>query len=183
MAFLTGHLLVASPHLLDPNFVKTVVLLVQHNKEGALGLVINRPVDKNVQDLWREVGGGPCESKQSVFLGGPVPGPLMAVHDYAKVGELEILPGIFFSASKPNLDVLVAQSKHDYKICIGNSGWGAGQLENELEEGAWLSLPATTEYLFQESADLWHIVSRQIGRSMLESMLNIKNIPTDPRVN
>ena len=183
MAFLTGHLLVASPHLLDPNFVKTVVLLVQHNKEGALGLVINRPIDKNVQVLWREVGGGPCESLQPVFLGGPVPGPLMAVHGFAEAGELEILPGVFFSASKPNLDTLVAQTVHPYKIFVGNSGWGAGQLENELQEGAWLSLSAAAEDLFQESTELWRLVSRRIGRSMLESMLNIKEIPDDPRVN
>ena len=183
MPFLTGHLLVASPHLLDPNFVKAVVLLVQHNKDGALGLVVNRPIDKNVQDLWREVGGGPCESQQPVHLGGPVPGPLMAVHGHAKAGELEILPGIFFSASKPNLDILVAQTRHPYKIFIGNSGWGGGQLENELEEGAWLSLSATKEYLYHESTELWHLASREIGRSMLESMLNIKDIPKDPRVN
>ena len=183
MPFLTGHLLVASPHLLDPNFVKTVVLLVQHNKDGALGLVINRPIDKNVQDLWREVGGGPCQSRQPVHLGGPVPGPLMAVHGCADAGELEILPGIFFSAAKQNLDTLVAQTSHPYKIFIGNSGWGAGQLENELEEGAWLSLSATAEYLYHESTELWRLVSRHLGRSMFESMLNIKDIPEDPRVN
>jgi len=183
MPFMTGDLLVASPHLLDPNFVKTVVLLVQHNKDGALGLVINRPIDKNVQDLWREVGGGPCESRQPVYLGGPVPGPLMAVHSHAAAGELEILPGIFFSASKQNLDILVAQTFHPYKICIGNSGWGAGQLENEIEEGVWLSLAATTEYLFHDSTELWRLASRHIGRSMLESMLNIKDIPKDPQVN
>jgi putative transcriptional regulator len=183
MPFLTGHLLVASQNLLDPNFVKTVVLLVQHGKEGALGLVLNRPIDKNVQDLWREVGGGPCVSQQPVYLGGPVPGPLMAVHDHPDAGELEIMPGIFFSASKQNLDILVAQTLHPYKIFIGNSGWGAGQLENELEEGAWLSLSATAEHLFQDSTELWHLVSRSIGRSMLESMLNIKDIPENPRLN
>ena len=97
--------------------------------------------------------------------------------------ELEIFPGIYFSAAKPNLDVLVAQTNQPYKIFIGNSGWGAGQLENEIEEGAWLSLAGTTEFLFHESADIWHIVSRQIGRSMLETMLNIKETPDDPRMN
>jgi putative transcriptional regulator len=183
MAFLTGQLLAASPHLLDPNFVKTVVLLVQHSQEGALGLVINRPIGKTVQELWREVGGGPCESRQPVYLGGPVPGPLMAVHGCAEAGELEIMPGIFFSASKQNLDILVAQTKHPYKIFIGNSGWGAGQLEGEIQEGAWLSIADSAEYLFHESTELWNLVSRQIGRSMIESMLNISDIPDDPRVN
>jgi putative transcriptional regulator len=183
MPFLTGQFLVASPHLLDPNFVKTVVLLVQHTKEGALGVVINRPIDKNVQDLWREIGGGPCLSQQPVYLGGPVPGPLMAVHGLAEAAELEILPGIYFSASKQNLDQLVAQTDRPYKIFIGNAGWGAGQLENEIEEGAWLSSPATPDSLFRESDDLWSLVSRHIGRTVLESMLNIKDMPEDPRVN
>jgi putative transcriptional regulator len=183
MAFLTGHLLVASSHLLDPNFAKSVVLLVQHTKDGALGLVINRPIDKTVQDLWREVGGGPCESRQPVYLGGPVPGPLMAMHGIAEAGELEVLPGLFFSASKQNLDLLVAQTEKPYKIFVGNSGWSAGQLENEIQEGAWLSIASASEYLFQESSDIWRLVSRQIGRSMLETMLNITETPDDPRVN
>jgi putative transcriptional regulator len=96
---------------------------------------------------------------------------------------LEIASGIYFSASKQNLDYLVAQTKYPYKIFIGNSGWGAGQLEGELEEGAWLSIEGTIEYLFHDSTEIWHLVSRQIGRTMLESMLNITEIPDDPRVN
>jgi putative transcriptional regulator len=183
MASLTGQLLAASPHLLDPNFVKTVVLMVQHTGEGALGLVLNRPIGKNVQELWREIGGGPCDSVQPVFLGGPVPGPLMAVHCCRKFAELEIASGIYFSASKQNLDYLVAQTKYPYKIFIGNSGWGAGQLESEVEEGAWLSIEGTIEYLFHDSTEVWQLVSRQIGRTMLETMLDITEIPEDPRVN
>jgi putative transcriptional regulator len=183
MSSLTGQFLVASQHLLDPNFVKTVVLLVQHGKEGALGVVVNRPIDKTVQDLWREVGGGPCDSQEPVYLGGPVPGPLMAIHCNAAYSELDILPGIFFSASKQNLDALVAQTGRPYKIIVGNSGWGAGQLESEIEDGSWLTLPATAELLFLDSATFWDVVSRRIGRSMLETVLKLKDIPEDPTVN
>jgi putative AlgH/UPF0301 family transcriptional regulator/chaperonin cofactor prefoldin len=123
------------------------------------------------------------EDDMDTMFEGVHPNPLMAVHCLAEAAELEILPGVFFSASKQNLDTLVAQTEQPYKIIIGNSGWGAGQLENELQEGAWLSTPATAEYLFHDSTELWNLVSRQIGRSMLESMLKIKEIPDDPRMN
>jgi putative transcriptional regulator len=183
MASLAGHFLVASQSLLDPNFVRSVVLLVQHTEQGALGVVVNRPISKNVQDLWREVGGGPCTNTQPVYLGGPVPGPLMAVHGNAALGEVQIIPGLFFSASKQNLDALVSQSEGSLKIFVGHSGWGSGQLEQELQQGAWLTVPSTPDLVFFDSSELWATVSRLIGREMMQSMLNIKNIPDDPRVN
>jgi putative transcriptional regulator len=183
MASLAGHLLVASQNLLDPNFVKTVVLLVQHNEEGALGVVVNRPISKSVQDLWREVGGGPCSNTQPVYLGGPVPGPLMAVHRLDSLAEIEIIPGLFFSASKPKLDALVMRSDPALKIFIGHSGWGPGQLDDEMNQGAWLTMPTDVETVFLNSDELWVTVSRLIGREMMQSMLHIKNIPDDPTVN
>jgi putative transcriptional regulator len=183
MASLAGHLLVASVHLLDPNFIKSVVLLVQHSDQGALGVVVNRPINKSVQDLWREVGGGPCSNTQPVYLGGPVPGPLMAVHREELFSEMQIIPGVFFSASKQSLDALVMRSDPDLKIFVGHSGWGPGQLDQELEQGAWLSMPATMEFVFFDSSELWQTVSRHIGRSMIQSMLHIKEILDDPTVN
>jgi len=183
MSSLTGHLLVASPQLLDPNFVKAVILLVQHSKQGSLGLVLNRPISKNVQDLWREVGGGACTNTQSVFLGGPVPGPLMAVHCEESLSEMRILPGLFFSASKPNLDALVAKSKSTVKIFVGHSGWGPGQLDEELKQGAWLTMPAALDLVFFDHSEIWQTASRHIGKEMLQSMLQIKNMPEHPTLN
>ena len=183
MKSLEGHLLVASPHLLDPNFVKTVVLLIQHSDQGTLGVVVNRPTSKTVKEVWHEVGDAPCESGRPIFLGGPVPGPLMAVHTEASLAELEILPGVFFAAKKTNLDRLVLQQECTCKIFVGHAGWGPGQLENELEEGAWLTTPATVDYVFYDGGDLWAEVSQHIGQSLLQTMLNIKHIPPDPSLN
>ncbi len=183
MASLAGHFLVASQNLMDPNFVRSVVLLVQHTDQGALGVVLNRPIGKSVQDLSREVGGGPCTNTQPVYLGGPVPGPLMAVHSQDSLGEVQIIPGLFFSASKQNLDALVMRPEPTLKIFIGHSGWGPGQLDAELEQGAWLTAPSTPELVFFDSSELWVSVSRLIGREMMQSMLHIKNIPDDPTVN
>jgi putative transcriptional regulator len=183
MDSLEGKFLLASQKLLDQNFVKTVVLMVQHNNQGALGVVVNRPTSKNVQELWREVGDSPCESTRPVHLGGPVSGPIMSVHTSAKLAEIEIIPGVFFAAKKQHLDELVLQRDRPFKIFVGHAGWGPGQLEGELEAGAWHILPATAEYVFYEDENLWEQASRQIGRSVLESMLDIKEVPEDPSLN
>jgi putative transcriptional regulator len=183
MSSLAGQLLAASQSLADPNFARTVVLLVQHTEEGALGVVLNRPISKSVQDLWREVGGGPCANTQPVYLGGPVPGPLMAVHQDESLSEIEIVPGLFFSASKQNLDALVTRSDGALKIFVGHSGWGPGQLEQEFEQGSWLTVPGTPEFVFFDSSEIWQTVTRLIGREMLQSMLHIKEMPDDPTVN
>ena len=117
MESLEGQLLLASPQLLDPNFVRTVVLLVEHNDMGALGLVINRPTGKTVQELWKQVGESPCESQQPVHLGGPVSGPLMAIHTADGLAEMEIAEGVFFAAKKQNLDELVRRDVPFQALC------------------------------------------------------------------
>ncbi len=178
-----GHLLIASPQLLDPNFAKTVVLLIQHSDQGALGVVLNRPTSKTVKELWKEVGNAPCETEGHVWLGGPVSGPLVAVHANQFFAEFEILPGVFFTAKKENLDNLVLQQNDPLMIFFGQAGWGPGQLDNEIRAGGWLTLPATAEYVFYGGEDLWEKVSQKAAQTTLQSMLNIKHFPQDPSVN
>lgn len=183
MESLAGHLLVASPQLTDPNFGRSLVLLIEHNREGALGVIVNRPMGKSIQELWREVGSAPCYSQQPVYLGGPVPGPLMSLHTKPHLAEAQPAPGVFFAAKKHNLDQLVLSEDPSYKIFLGHSGWGAGQLEGELHEGAWRTLPATPDYVFSTDETLWDIVFRQLGQTLLKSILNVKELPPDPMVN
>lgn len=183
MDSLEGHFLFASPRLMDNNFVHTVVLLIQHNDQGALGVVINRPTTKTVKELWKEVGKSPCKSELPVYLGGPVAGPLMALHNDESLAEIEVAPGVYFAAKKPNLDSLVLHGKEKFKMFVGHAGWGPGQLESELEEGAWLTMPATAEYVFYDGSDLWEQVSRQLHASMLVEVLKIKHVPDDPSMN
>jgi len=183
MESLAAHFLVASPQLLDPNFVKTVVLMIQHNEEGALGVVLNRPGDKTVAQLWEEVSGAPCQLGEPICLGGPVPGPLLAVHTNQFFAEMEILSGVFLAASKKHLDDLMLQEGDPIKVFLGHAGWGPGQLEQELNAGAWLTMPATVEYIFCDASDLWETVTREIGRSTLQSILHLKHVPKDPSTN
>ncbi len=183
MESFAGHFLVASPRLRDPNFAKTLVLLVDHDEEGAFGVVVNRAVGKTIQDLWREVGSAPCRSRRPIYLGGPVPGPLISLHTKAELSEMEPVPGVFLSAKKENLDRLVLDEESAYKVFVGHSGWGAGQLENELGQGAWRVLPATADNILSTADDLWETIFRQLGRSLLQSMLKVSDLPSDPSVN
>ena len=183
MESLEGHLLIASSQLADPNFARSLVLLIQHGEEGAFGVVINRPTGKTLQELWREVGSAPCNSHQPVYVGGPVPGPLMSLHSRPNLMEMEVIPGVFFAAKKRHLDELVLDEEPSYKIFLNHAGWGAGQLEEELRQGAWHPLAATVEHVFSTADDLWDAVFRQISGSLLKSILNLKDLPADPRIN
>jgi len=184
MKSLKGYFLVASPHLQDPNFVRTVVLLVHHSDEGAFGVVLNRPTDSTVRELWEKVSNSPCGSDQRVHLGGPVSGPLMAVHTDASLAELEIIPGVYFAAQRDHLESLIRQQQHAFRLFVGHSGWGSGQLENELKQGAWFTTPATAEFVFYPDADeLWRRVTQHVGQTILTDMLKLKGVPKDASMN
>jgi putative transcriptional regulator len=184
MNSLKGYVLVASPQLLDPNFVRTVVLMLHHSEEGAFGVVLNRPAENTVKQLWEKVGEGTCENEQLVNVGGPVSGPLMALHTDASAAEMEVVPGLYFAAQRENLERLIQDDKQPVRVFVGHAGWGEGQLERELKQGAWLTSPAAAEYVFfQPDVDLWKKVTKHIGDRLLTTSLGIKRLPNDPSLN
>jgi len=107
----------------------------------------------------------------------------MAVHTLLALADAEILPGVYFAAEKDKLQSLVARADEPFRVFVGHAGWGGGQLEGELEQGAWLTMPATADDIFYNDTDLWEKVTKNIGKSVLQSMLNIKEVPDDPSVN
>jgi putative transcriptional regulator len=187
MKSLEGHFLIASPGLLDPNFAQTIVLMIQHNEQGALGLIVNRPSSKTLAELWQEVGDEPCSSDRSVYLGGPVPGPLMALHGAADLAELDVCEGVYFSARKELLDQLVQRDDVPLKVFVGHAGWAPGQLEKELEVGGWITAPAGTSEVFSPAGSTWqHLLERhgpQPKPGCVAEMLDIRRVPPDPSVN
>lgn len=184
MKSLQGQLLVASPHLLDTNFSRTVVLMVQHQPQGALGLVLNRPGPWRVHELWEKVGKGACPSTAPVGLGGPVEGPLMAVHQQPLFADAEVYPGLYFATRTDFLEKIVARTDGVFRLFVGFAGWGAGQLETELTAGGWLTAPAENRLIFDtDTADIWKVVIEGIGSELMQSSLRIKNRPPDPTVN
>jgi putative transcriptional regulator len=183
MESLRAHLLVASPKLPDPNFYRSVVLMIQHTDEGALGVVLNRPTNVTVGEVWEQIGEAPCESVEPINLGGPVEGPLLALHQHKKYSEGEVLPGVYLATQKDNLRRIVAQTKRPYRLFSGYAGWGGGQLEGELKLGGWLTTPATLDDVFGAGDELWKNVADKIGRQILGPAAKTKHVPHDPTLN
>lgn len=182
MSSLKGHLLIASPQLSDPNFQRTVVLLIEHNQDGAFGVVLNRPSDTTVQEVWEQVGQDPTDSLETINVGGPVPGPLLALHGAGPLSESEVMPGIHLSTQRDALDQLV-RGQGTFRLFSGYAGWGGGQLETELTQGGWITRQANRDYIFYSQDDLWERVTKDITDEVLRPILKATHIPMDPTCN
>jgi putative transcriptional regulator len=182
MKSLQGEFLVASPHLPDPNFYRTVVLMIQHDAEGAFGVVLNRPGERTVAEIWEAVGEEPTDCPQPVYLGGPVEGPLLALHRCQDCSQCEILPGLFMATDKDHLRRIV-NLPEDFRIFCGYSGWGPGQLESELEIGGWLTSPASVDDIFLPGEEMWKQISGRIGLEILGSTIGRQPVPEEPWLN
>jgi putative transcriptional regulator len=150
---LRGRYLIAGRHLKDPNFFRTVVLLVEHNEAGSMGLVLNRPTAVEVSQALSGHFELP-EAHDSVYSGGPVePQALFLLHDAAEQagGELPVLPGLFVGANADVFEKIVTTATATgvrYRVFSGCAGWGSGQLEGELARGDWHVAPAETKDIF-----------------------------------
>lgn len=151
----------ASPLLLDPNFLHTVVLLVEHDEHGAMGVILNRPLPltlakiceeslidySGVEDAtaWR---GGPVDPQRGIILvRGGLPAEEDTVLDFTD----------FVSFRKDLLESLMLDPGATFRLFLGYSGWGPGQLDAEMEQGAWVRTPLNPEWLLtSEPKGLWH---------------------------
>jgi putative transcriptional regulator len=183
MKSLRGNLLIASPELLDPNFFRSVVLVVEHGTDGAFGLILNRRTNRDLKELWDKLSQQACPSRLPLDLGGPVPGPLMAVHTQMMHSDVEVLPGVYFSMQKQELDELVGSDVKPLRVFIGHAGWAGGQLEGEIGSGDWIITPATYEYVFHNEEDLWRKVTGDLVSQSIQPALRIKHVPSDPTHN
>jgi putative transcriptional regulator len=185
MKSLEGHLLIASPRLLDPNFFRTVVLMVRHDEDGALGLVLNKPSSKSVRELWEQISSTPCEHNRLIHIGGPVSGPLMALHDEPSLSEVEVLPGVYFTSDSQQIEELIARKGVELTLFYGYAGWGEGQLESELATGSWYTLPAKREHILagESAMELWREVLAEVQKQFFASTLRIQHLPDEPELN
>jgi putative transcriptional regulator len=152
---LTDHLLVAMPSLRDPFFAHSVVYLMQHNENGAFGIVINHPIKMDMSEVLDQLGiddERPSTAVQDVLAGGPVEKEKgFVLHDAEPTwpSSMAIRPGLTLTTSK---DILQAIGSNTgplrYLVALGCSGWSPGQLEKEIRENSWFTCPATDEILF-----------------------------------
>lgn len=167
---LRGKCLVAAAHLRDPNFYKTVVLLVEHGEHGAMGLVINRPSSILVRNALAGHFDLP-DSDDLVFCGGPVePAALLILHNAEDLSgeERAIVPGVFICSTAETFAEVVNRSSGpendlQYRIFSGCAGWAAGQLEGEIARGDWFMGSGCRDMIFHEDPyAMFDLVKQQI---------------------
>jgi len=161
---LRGHLLIAGPALVDPNFWRSVVLVGEHSEDGALGVILNRASEATVDEAVPELA-VLVDDIGSIHVGGPVqPSAIVVLADFVepeRAGSL-VLDSVGFLPSEVDPDALGELRKA--RVYAGYAGWGPGQLDDELEEGSWIVEPALPEDVFTpEPEGLWSDVLRRKG--------------------
>ena len=163
IASLTGQLLIASPDIGDPRFAHTVILMVKHDKDGALGITINRPVgEKSIASLLEAQGEDVSDIKGTlrIFAGGPVQPELgFVVHsaEYKRDETLAVDGRVAMTASRQILrDIGHNRGPEKTLFALGYAGWGPGQLEGELARHDWFTAPEEPKLIFDDDrANLW----------------------------
>lgn len=185
MKSLKGHLLLAKESLLDPHFARSVVLIFDHNEYGAAGIILNRPLATTVGEIARRAFDYPSDWQKPLNMGGPVSGPFAAAHTIKEMADLEVMPGVYGALLPEHLQQLIRKQQEPTLFVLNYSGWGPGQLEQEIIEDSWDVMPAKPEHIFySEENDLWELCRTDLERSQtLQSALGIKIKPLDPRMN
>jgi putative transcriptional regulator len=174
--FLTGQLLIAMPAMEDPRFAQSVIYLCAHTSEGAMGLVLNRPLQRpKFDDLLRQLEVAPVPPARRIRLcaGGPMDnarGFVLHTTDWTGEGSLHVNESLALTAS---LDVLKAIAEghgpREGLLALGYAGWGPGQLDAEIQQNAWLSVPADETIVFDGDHDTkWR---RALGKLNIDPLL------------
>lgn len=177
---LTNQLLIAMPGMADPNFSTTVTLVCEHNDDGALGIVINRPTALKLGGLFEQLSvedADPDVADDPVMSGGPVGierGFVLHDPEHRYESTLEVSEEICLTLSRDILDAMATGAGPERTlVALGYAGWGAGQLEEEMLANSWLHVPATSEIVFETPfAERWNSAARTLG-------IDISAMPTD----
>jgi len=177
-----GTLLIADPFLKDPNFMRTVVFLCDHQAEGSIGFVINRRYEKNIGELITDLE--MCNFP--VYYGGPVQrDTLHFLHQCPHLieGGVEITNGIYWGGNFEQVADLIKKGELEagmIRFYLGYSGWGEEQLDNEMNEKTWLTTQGNPKLVFHKNISLiWQDALKQIG-GQYEQLINY---PIDPQLN
>ncbi len=168
---LTNHFLIAMPTLMDPNFHQTVTYICAHGPEGAMGIVINRPLGIDLAEVLSQMDLEPSTpdiGARPVFEGGPVQTDRgFVLHRPASTwnSTIEVNAELGVSTSRDILEAMArGEGPVDTLVALGYAGWGAGQLERELAENAWLSGPADLDIVFRAAPEArWRAAARLLG--------------------
>lgn len=187
--YVQGQALVASPYLTDPNFLRSVVYVLRHDEDGAIGLLLNRPLGTTIGSLLEHLTEVPLHNDLPVYYGGPVDGPLMMLQ---RKLSTECGTSMYVASDQERiLQVCSGESQANggepevelYRVFDGYSGWSAGQLDAELRSGGWLLWDIPADQVFGDPETLWQHAIRQIGRDILAGGIDPSKMPEDPAFN
>lgn len=177
-----GKVLISEPSLRDLYFKRSVVLLVDHNEEGSFGLILNKPVEIDLNKVIKDFP----DFNAKVYLGGPVnTDSLFVLH---KLGDkvkksIEVIDGLYWGGDMDTIIELAASKlidPDDIRFYVGYSGWGAKQLNDELKENSWfVAIPKIDKILSKRADQMWEDLMRTLG----EDYAIWANYPSDPMLN
>ena len=158
---LKSHFLIAMPRMADPSFAETLTIICEHSSDGALGVIVNRPTDLTLGEIFKQVGihqpKAQSHSAEAVYAGGPVAverGFVLHSGERHWEASLDIDEGLQLTTSR---DILIAMAHEEGPqsalVALGYAGWGAGQLEREMTDNAWLTCKANPAIIFQTPFD------------------------------
>lgn len=204
---LVGNLLVASTLVTESVFTRGVCLMMHHDSEGAIAVILNRPIWPPPTELIRMIvgepedgddmeetpaphsrwdagdvapvasGDSPPSASGMIHFGGPLSGPVLAIHGTMALAEAQTGNGIYVAAQKDHLEQLLRDKPSDYRLIIGHAGWTAGQLDTEIHAGLWHVVPATADMVFGAQSDLWPLL---IGRATGSTLARWVGAPDNP---
>lgn len=160
-------LLVSMPQMLDPNFAKTVVLLCEHGRQGAFGLVLNRPTQTSAAQAVQLAPPPAFDSGITLYHGGPVDpqrGWILMAREPEEAQFVEITDGLFLTSSQSVLRQIIERGEERARILTGYAGWAPGQLDAELSASAWLTADVDPGLIFDTPpTSMWEATIRRLG--------------------
>ena len=185
---MVGKLLVATPRVpVGFPFSKAVILVLQDSDEGIFGVVLNRPASPEMLMAWQKVADRPTFAAEKLVAGGPVQGPILAIHCEQELAEVEIDGGIFVSVQKDAIEQLSAMELDHkgipFRIVLGAVSWDYGHLENEIDHGAWFVVDGEPDQIFADPALMWEQSVRRYGAQSITELTGVRDFPADPLLN
>lgn len=182
-SWLTGNFLVASHELHGTPFERSVVLILQQNESGVFGVIVNRPANRALKISWAVASGATPEEAEHLWQGGPMGGPVFALHPFPKHAEFQVGSGLYISASQENIDLIVHSGDPRYRIFCGVAGWRTPQLAEELKQGLWFPLGGNPHWILDHPEVSWEQALLRYGDIVLSDILGGSRIPSNPECN
>ena len=174
MKSFSNHFIISMPHMNDPIFSKSLIYICEHDNDGAMGLIINKPmISENAADIIQQTGLAQFKPPPDIYFGGPVNLEMgLILHDtnYNIEGTLTISKSVALTSNKQIvLDLKNGGGPDEFRFSFGYAGWGKGQIEREIENGDWLLMPADDDFIFSiPNTDKWKKAASKFGIDILD---------------